>query len=59
MKELKKALRKAQKAAADLLPYFPSETTDGTELKLVVQAAIELDKLEHRLQERFGKDWGK
>jgi len=59
MKELKKNLLQAKKAVAELIEYFPDQTTQDDEIELIVQAGIALDQLERRLQELWGKDWGR
>jgi len=59
MKELKKTLWRAQHSVAELIPYFPEQSTQDDELKLIVEAGEALDKLERKLQGLWGKDWGK
>ena len=62
MKELKKALWRAQHSVAELISYFPDfpdQSRQDDELKLIVQAGQALDKLERKLQELWGKEWGK
>lgn len=46
MKDFKAALRKAQRAVAELIPYFPDQDWDDNEMRLIISAAMTLDQLE-------------